>query len=77
MMFERLLQQWLIQAIALYQRHISPTLASRVQCRFHPTCSDYAILAIRKHGVLQGGRKAISRLSRCRPDNLNTCIDYP
>ncbi|MFA6306530.1 MAG: membrane protein insertion efficiency factor YidD [Patescibacteria group bacterium] len=38
-------------------------------CRFHPTCSDYAIEAIEKYGFLKGGSKAIWRVLRCNPFN--------
>lgn len=36
-------------------------------CRFHPTCSEYAIQAIEKYGVLKGGTKAAWRVLRCNP----------
>ncbi len=36
-------------------------------CRFHPSCSEYAISAIDKHGVLRGGWYAVKRLMRCHP----------
>ncbi len=38
-------------------------------CRFRPTCSDYAILAIEKYGLLTGGAKAVWRVLRCNPFN--------
>lgn len=38
-------------------------------CRFHPTCSDYAIEAIEKYGFLRGGIKAARRVLRCNPFN--------
>ncbi|MFH1890703.1 MAG: membrane protein insertion efficiency factor YidD [Candidatus Kuenenbacteria bacterium] len=37
------------------------------QCKFHPTCSDYAIQAVSRYGALKGGWKAIKRLFRCNP----------
>lgn len=36
-------------------------------CRFHPTCSEYAEEAIRRHGLVSGGAMALRRLSRCHP----------
>ena len=36
-------------------------------CRFRPTCSDYAIAALGKYGLLKGGLKAIWRVLRCHP----------
>jgi len=38
-------------------------------CRFQPSCSDYAIAAIEKYGVIKGGGKALWRVSRCNPFN--------
>lgn len=37
------------------------------QCRFTPTCSQYAIDAINKYGAVRGGWKALKRISRCHP----------
>ena len=57
-----------IAAIALlrfYKRWISPLLPSA--CRFHPTCSEYAMEAIKTHGVVRGTWMAVRRLSRCHP----------
>jgi len=55
----------LVFPIRVYRRVISPLLPRR--CRFHPTCSEYAIEAITKHGILKGGRLALKRLLRCHP----------
>jgi len=64
--------------IRCYQIKISPILNKRgVKCRFYPTCSDYMILAIQKYGLLKGIKKGINRIRRCRPDNYESCIDYP
>jgi uncharacterized protein len=38
-------------------------------CRFHPTCSEYAIQAIEKYGFIKGGLKAVWRVLRCNPFN--------
>ncbi|MFH0973115.1 MAG: membrane protein insertion efficiency factor YidD [Patescibacteria group bacterium] len=38
-------------------------------CRFKPTCSNYAIIAIEKYGIIKGGRKALWRVLRCNPWN--------
>lgn len=51
--------------IRFYQLAISPWLAPR--CRFAPTCSHYAIQAVRRHGALRGGWLALKRILRCHP----------
>ncbi|MBN9428168.1 MAG: membrane protein insertion efficiency factor YidD [Burkholderiales bacterium] len=51
--------------IRFYRAAISPMLAPR--CRFLPTCSDYALQAIERHGALAGGWLALKRLARCHP----------
>lgn len=38
-------------------------------CRFRPTCSDYAIEALKKYGFIKGGFKALGRVARCHPFN--------
>ena len=51
--------------IRLYKRWLSPLLPPA--CRFHPTCSVYALEALRKHGALRGVRLILWRLLRCQP----------
>jgi putative membrane protein insertion efficiency factor len=55
----------LIALIRLYQLVASPLLPRA--CRFYPSCSQYAIDAIRAHGVLRGAWLALARLARCHP----------
>lgn len=55
----------LILPIRFYQKYISPYTPP--SCRFTPTCSQYAIEAIRKHGPIKGLLLAIWRLLRCNP----------
>jgi hypothetical protein len=50
-----------------YQNFISPMLGPH--CRFHPSCSHYAVEAINEHGVVKGGWLGIKRISRCHPFN--------
>ena len=45
-------------------------------CKYHPSCSEYALLAIEKHGVLRGGPRAAWRLLRCHPWAKGG-VDYP
>jgi uncharacterized protein len=54
-----------IAPIRLYQRFISPLLPRR--CKYEPTCSAYAVTAVRTHGVLRGIGLAAWRLLRCNP----------
>jgi putative membrane protein insertion efficiency factor len=51
--------------IRLYQRVISPALPRR--CKYHPSCSAYAVQAIRSYGILRGVVLAGWRLLRCNP----------
>ena len=55
----------LILPIRFYQKCISPLMPS--SCRFIPTCSQYAVEALRKHGPLKGMYLAIRRILRCHP----------
>jgi putative membrane protein insertion efficiency factor len=55
----------LIWFIKLYQYLLSPYLGQ--QCRFNPTCSQYAIDAINRHGAISGTIYAVRRLLRCHP----------
>jgi len=55
----------LIALIKIYQWVVSPWLGPK--CRFTPTCSRYAIEALRKYGLFKGGWMAIRRISRCHP----------
>ena len=48
-----------------YQRFISPALPP--SCRFHPSCSQYALEAVTRYGALKGGWLAARRLARCHP----------
>ncbi|MEK7139428.1 MAG: membrane protein insertion efficiency factor YidD [Patescibacteria group bacterium] len=68
------MRQTVISIIQWYQRTVSPDHSRLGQafnpdgyCRFHPTCSMYAIGAIEKYGLIRGGLKAIWRVWRCNP----------
>jgi putative membrane protein insertion efficiency factor len=51
--------------IHLYRWFLSPFLGG--QCRFHPSCSAYALEAIERHGACRGGALAVKRICRCHP----------
>jgi hypothetical protein len=55
----------LLAAVRAYQLLVSPLLPP--SCRFLPSCSDYAMEAIGRHGALRGGGLALWRLARCHP----------
>jgi putative membrane protein insertion efficiency factor len=55
----------LLLVIIAYKRFVSPLLGP--SCRFHPTCSTYAMEAIRRYGPLGGAARALARLARCHP----------
>jgi len=66
-----LAQHALILILRLYQAVLSPLLVAvlgpSARCRFTPSCSQYALEAVRLHGVLLGGWLALRRLGRCHP----------
>jgi len=58
-------QKYIVQLIRTYQRFLSPLLPPR--CRFHPSCSQYAIEAIICHGAHKGMWLTVRRILRCHP----------
>jgi len=57
-----------------WQVFISPLYPP--SCRYYPTCSNYAIMAVEKHGVVKGLIKALWRILRCNPLSKGG-VDYP
>ncbi|HNH36021.1 MAG TPA: membrane protein insertion efficiency factor YidD [Rhodocyclaceae bacterium] len=58
--------RWLLVALVrIYQYAISPMLGRN--CRFHPTCSEYAVEALQRHGAWRGLGLALRRVGRCHP----------
>ena len=55
----------LLALLRFYQSAISPMLGRN--CRYHPTCSAYAVEAVERHGALKGGWLALKRVGRCHP----------
>jgi uncharacterized protein len=55
----------LISLVRLYQIVLSPFLGR--WCRFYPTCSNYFIQAVEKHGAVRGSLKGVWRIMRCNP----------
>lgn len=65
--------QLLIAPIRFYQRQISPSLPAT--CRYHPTCSAYAVEALQVHGALRGTWLTVRRIGRCQPYSRRGPID--
>lgn len=61
----RTMARLLILPIRFYQKFISPLTPP--SCRYTPTCSQYAVEALRKHGPLKGMYLAVRRILRCHP----------
>ncbi|MFO7154001.1 MAG: membrane protein insertion efficiency factor YidD [Caldicoprobacter oshimai] len=60
-----MMKSFLIGIIRCYQRAISPLLPN--SCRFYPTCSEYAVQAVERYGVLKGLYMGIKRVLKCHP----------
>ena len=63
------------RAIHWYQREISAK--NPACCRYYPTCSNYALQAIERFGLVRGGLLALMRLLRCRPWSRGGIDDVP
>jgi len=61
------MQSLILALLAAYKRLVSPLLPSA--CRFHPTCSEYMMEAVRRYGPARGVWLGVKRLSRCHPWN--------
>jgi putative membrane protein insertion efficiency factor len=61
--------------IRAYQRFISPLLGDR--CRFYPSCSQYMLQAIERHGAFRGVYLGVRRLLRCHPWNPGGFDEVP
>ncbi|THU04595.1 membrane protein insertion efficiency factor YidD [Lampropedia puyangensis] len=59
------MRELLVGLVKLYRLLLSPWLGSA--CRFEPTCSQYAIMALQRHGAVCGSWLTVCRLARCHP----------
>lgn len=64
-MIQKLLRGLFLLPVRIYQYMISPLFPAA--CRYTPTCSQYAVEAIQKHGPVKGWWLALRRFSRCHP----------
>ncbi|MGV8966254.1 MAG: membrane protein insertion efficiency factor YidD [Cellulomonas sp.] len=71
----RLPSRAVVALLRLYQRVVSPLYGTT--CRFYPSCSQYALLSVQRHGVFRGTRLAVWRLLRCNPWNPGGVDDVP
>ncbi len=68
-----MINKTIIKIIRIYQKFISPLLGQN--CRFHPTCSQYAIEAYTVHGVVKGTYLSVKRILKCNPWGASG-VDY-
>jgi len=52
--------------VAVYHRWVHPWTERFVRCRYRPTCSAYAVEAVREYGIVKGGWMSLRRVARCR-----------
>lgn len=64
-LFMRILGNFFVALVRVYQICISPFVAPC--CRFYPTCSEYAIIVVRRYGPLRGAFLGLMRILRCHP----------
>ena len=62
---EVMISRLLIKLIKVYQKFLSPLLGQN--CRFYPTCSQYAVEALSVHGLFRGGYLSLKRILKCNP----------
>ncbi|MBE6098881.1 MAG: membrane protein insertion efficiency factor YidD [Anaerovibrio sp.] len=60
-----MVKRFFLFLIGIYQSYISPLKPP--SCRYVPTCSEYAKIAIEKYGPMKGGYMAVKRILRCHP----------
>jgi putative membrane protein insertion efficiency factor len=64
---DQLSVRFFVASVDGYHRYIHPITGRFIRCRYSPTCSDYAVLAVRKYGIAKGGWMSVRRIARCRP----------
>lgn len=69
-----MIKKIVLKIIRFYQEFVSPMMGHH--CRFYPSCSEYAVKTIQKHGALKGTKKGFLRVLRCHPFNKGG-VDLP
>lgn len=64
-MFKKIIIFPFVMLVRFYQIFISPLKSPT--CRYSPTCSQYTLEALKKHGLLKGGKLAVKRIMSCHP----------
>lgn len=66
-------RSWMVALVCIYQRYAPSSV--RNKCRFEPSCSQYMVISIQKHGAFKGLIKGIKRIRRCNVNGGG--FDYP
>jgi len=64
-LFKSIIGAFFILLIRIYQYFLSPLLGAA--CRYTPSCSQYGVEAVKKHGAFKGGWLTLKRIARCNP----------
>ncbi|HPQ69086.1 MAG TPA: membrane protein insertion efficiency factor YidD [bacterium] len=70
-----ILVRFSIALIVWYQKRLS--LRTGCQCLHYPTCSEFAVLALQRHGLIKGWRMALCRVADCHPAGGRPYVDFP
>jgi uncharacterized protein len=54
-------------SVDLYHRYLHPITSHYIRCRYRPTCSAFAVQAVRRYGIAKGGWLSLRRIASCRP----------
>ena len=68
------MKRFLLFFIRFYRKYISPQTPP--SCRFIPTCSEYALVAVERFGAAKGSLLAAKRLAKCQPFHRQKYIEY-
>jgi putative membrane protein insertion efficiency factor len=68
------MKHFFVTLVRMYQLLLSPLLPFN-HCRFFPSCSQYAVEALEKHGALKGGWYSLKRIARCHPFHKHAGYD--